>query len=225
MLHVEQVAVDKSWLVVGPVRSGSRAIVRSIYSLYRYDFNIINQINPDDIVRPIKPLDIIHTHDLAWLNQVNKNTEVIISTRNPVESALSWCILPKLGDYHFYNFNLKHLSKLKSIEVKKFYLDPNDFLKVYDNIVNFYKQIQLKDNYRIIDYSEWSNDVTQIFRRLNFNVDTHIKYIQYLPVKNPGTPAEWIENWEDISEVCKPLTTNALSLIPLTFITHPFNKR
>ena len=215
---------DKSWLIIGPGRTGSRAIVRSVYCLYAYDFNVINKINPNDIVRPIKPFDVIHTHDLFWLNQVNENTEVIISTRNPVDSALSWCILPKLGDYHFYSHNKEHISKLKSMEIKKFYLDPNEFLKVYNNAINFYKQIQLKDNYRIIDYGEWSNDPKQIFCKLNFNVNEHTKYLKYLPIKNPGSPIEWIENWEEISDICKTLTTNALSLIPNTLITHTFNE-
>lgn len=216
--------MDKSWLVVGPGRTGSRAIVRSIYSLYKYDFNIINKVNPTDAIRPIKPMDVIHTHDLSWLDQVNENTEVIISTRNPIESALSWCILPKLGRYHFYIYTKEYISELKSIEVKKFYLNPDDFLKSYNTIINFYKQLQLKNRYRIIDYSEWSNDPKQIFRRLDFNVDEHIKYLRYLPIRNPGSPIKWIENWEDISEICKTLTTDALSLIPNTLITHTLNQ-
>jgi hypothetical protein len=216
--------VDKSWIVVGPVRTGSRTIVRSIYCfLHKYNFSIINKINPNDAIRPIKPLDVIHTHDLSWLDQVTENTEVIISTRNPVESALSWCILPKLGSYHFYIYNEEVSSKVKSIEIKKFYLNPNSFLEVYNNIVTFYKNLQLKNNYRIIDYSEWSDDPTQIFHKLNFNIE-HIKYLKYLPIKNPGSPDQWIENWEEISEICKSLPTNAISLIPNTLITHTFDE-
>jgi hypothetical protein len=216
--------VDKSWLVVGPGRTGSQVITMSIHSLYKYDFSIIDKVGPNDAVRPIKPFDVIHTHNPAWLNQVNENTEVIISTRNPIESALSWCILPKLGKYHFYIHNKEYISEFKSVEINKFYLDPDDFLKVYSTIINFYKQLQLKDRYRIIDYSEWSNDTKQIFRRLDINVDEHIKYLRYLPIRNPGSPAKWIENWEDISEICKTLTTDALSLIPNTLITHTLDE-
>lgn len=214
--------VDKSWLVIGPGRTGSLVIVQSIYSLYKYNFNVINIINPTDIVRPIKPLDVVHTHELSWLNEVNENTEVIISTRNPVESALSWCILPKLDNYHFYSYNKEHLTKLKSTKIKKFYLDPNEFLRYYGNVIDFYKQIQLKDNYRIIDYSEWSNDPKQIFNKLNFNINN--AHIKYLPIKNPGSPIEWIENWEEISDICNSLQKNLISLIPLTFIPHTFDK-
>jgi len=79
--------VDKSWLVIGPGRTGSLTIVRSIYALYNYDFNVITYVGPCEKVRPIKPLDVVHVHDIKWLHEVNENTEVIISTRNPIESA------------------------------------------------------------------------------------------------------------------------------------------
>jgi hypothetical protein len=206
--------VGKSWLVLSPGRTGSLTIVRSIYSLYKYDFNIITYVGPYEDVRPIKPFDVVHVHDLKWLDQVNENTEVIISTRDPIESTLSWCILPEIGEYHFYPFKEDDVAKLKSIKVKKFYLDPNKFLKIYDSIVCFYKQLKLKDNYHIVDYSDWSDDPTQILRKLGYDVDAPSKY---LTMKNPGSHCDWIENWEEISELCK-------SLVPNTLITDAPNK-
>ena len=206
--------VDKSWLVIGPGRTGSLTIVRSIYSLYDYDFNVITYVGPYEGVRPIKPLDIVHTHDLKWLDQVNENTEVIISTRDPIESTLSWCILPEIGEYHFYPFKKEDVYKLKSIKIKKFYLDPNKFLRIYNSIVNFYKQLQMKDNYHVIDYSGWSNDPTKILHKLGYQIDAPSNM---LTIKNPGSHGDWIENWEEISQICK-------SLIPNTLVTHTSNE-
>jgi hypothetical protein len=207
--------VDKSWLVIGPGRTGSLTIVRSIYSLYKYDFNIITHVGPNEIIRPIKPLDIVHTHTLKWLDEVNENTEVIISTRNPIESTLSWCILPKLGAYHFYPYKNADVVKLNSIKVEKFYLDPDKFLSYYNNTMDFYKQLPMKDSYHIIDYSEWSNDPTQILRKLGYGVDAPGKY---LTMKNPGPHCDWIENWEEISELFKSLS------VPNPLVTHSSNK-
>jgi hypothetical protein len=199
--------VDKSWLVLSPGRTGSLTIVRSIYSLYKYDFNVITHIGPNEIIRPIRPLDVVHTHNLKWLDQVNENTEVIISTRDPIGSTLSWCILPEIGDYHFYPFKDEDVIKLNSIKVKKFYLDPDKFLSIYNRTMDFYKQLPMKDNYHIVDYSEWSDDSTQILRKLGYNVDAPSKY---LTMKNPGSHSDWIENWEEISELCKSLVPNTL---------------
>jgi hypothetical protein len=202
--------VAKSWLVIGPGRTGSLTIVRSIYSLYKYDFNVITHIGPNEVTRPIKPLDVVHTHDLKWLNEVNEDTEVIISTRNPVESTLSWCILPEIGDYHFYPYKEEDMNKLKSMEIKKFYLSPSKFLSTYIRTVNFYKKLQLKDSYKILDYSEWSDDPSKILRKLGHGVDSPIKY---LTAKNPGSHCDWIENWEEISKISESLPKSVNDLI------------
>jgi hypothetical protein len=203
--------VDKSWLVISPGRTGSLTIVRSIYALYKYDFNVITHVGPNEDVRPIKPLDVVHTHNLLWLNQVNENTEVVVSTRNPIESTLSWCILPKLGEYHFYPYKKEDVDKINSIQVNKFYLDPNKFLSIYNNTIDFYKQLLIKDNYHIIDYSEWSDNPKQILRKLGYNIDAPNKY---LTMKNPESHCDWIENWEEILELVKSLS------VPNTLITH-----
>ena len=202
--------MDKSWLVVSPGRTGSLTIVRSIYSLYKYDFNVITHVGPETKIRPIQPLDVVHAHDLKWLNQVNDDTEVIISTRNLVESALSWCILPEIGDYHFYPYKEEDMDKLKSIEIKKFYLSPSKFLSTYIRMVNFYKKLQIKDSYKILDYSEWSDDPSKILRILGYDADAPVKY---LTAKNPGSHSDWIENWDEIMSISKSLPNNANDLI------------
>jgi hypothetical protein len=202
--------VDKSWLVIGPGRTGSLTIARSIYSLYKYDFNVITHVGPNEISRPIKPLDVVHAHDLKWLDQVNENTEVIISTRNLIESALSWCILPMIGDYHFYPYMEEDMDKLKSIEIKKFYLSPSKFLSTYIRIVNFYKNLKFKDSYKILDYSEWADDPSKILHKLGYNVNAPVKY---LTAKNPGSHNDWIENWDEIISISKSLPKNASDII------------
>jgi hypothetical protein len=202
--------VDKSWLVLGPGRTGSLTIVRSIYSLYNYNFNIITYAGPREVLRPIKLSEVVHAHDLTWLDQVNEDTEVIISTRNPVESALSWCIVPEIGTYHFYPHKKEDMDKLKSIKIKKFYLSPSKFLSTYTKIVNFYKNLQIKDSYKILDYSEWSDDPSKILSKLGYNGEAPIKQ---LTAKNPGSHRDWIENWEEISRISESLPKSVNDLI------------
>ena len=213
MLHAEQVVADKSWLIVSPGRTGSKTIVNSIryYALCKYNSKI-NYVGPNEISKPIKSYDIVHSHNPKWLNEINDNTKVIISSRDMIESTLSWCIVPKInyldGEYHFYPYKISSIVKFNLINnnVKnKFYVDPTHFLSIYYDIVKFYKETQIKDSYHILDYSEWADQPSTILRKLNYDIDVPEKF---LPLKNPGPHSDWIENWEEILEISKSLPNN-----------------
>lgn len=207
--------INKSWLIVGPGRTGSLTIVNSIlsqYILHGYKANMLTYVGPDNISRPINPLEIVHVHNTDWLEQVNSNTEVIISTRDLVESALSWCILPKLGDFHFHAKNKEAMIKFDLLETKiktnqsKFYLHPDVFLSNYYRVVDFYKKLKIKNSYILIDYSDWEHQPSNILQKLNFK----FLYIpkKFLTMKNPGKSSDWITNWEEITEICNFLPRN-----------------
>jgi len=201
----------KSWLVLGPGRTGSFTIVSSIYALYKNKVAIENQIGPGCPVRPIKPGNVIHTHNLDWLAEITEDTCVIISTRNPIESALSWCIRPKINRYHFFQNKKEDIFDIKFLKIEKFYLSPAVFLSIYNSVVvDFYLQLKMQDSYHLLDYNDWNKNPAQILRKLGYNIDVSM---DYFPIKNPWSPSDWIENWEEISEICSTLPNNVNDLL------------
>lgn len=190
-----------NWLIIGPGRTGSNAIVRTIYSLYGYKKHLYNYINPHTVPHSLSKGDIVHSHDNNWLLYATEYTRVIISTRDPVESALSWCIQPHLNKWHFYN-NKKDIKFLNELQIKKFVLDPNTFLEHYNKVKKFYNEIKILPHYRVIDYSDWCNDPSKICTLLGINIKIKTNT---LPLKNPGTPSDWIENFDEIFDIIKTL--------------------
>lgn len=193
----------ESWLIVSPGRTGSLTIVRAIYQLYNFDFSKINYISPNFEPKDIKPFDIIHSHNIEWLNYVADHTTVIVSTRNPIESALSYCILPEIGTYHFYPFKKEDVEKVNSFKIKKFYLDTEKFLETYKSCISFYNKIKLKKNYKVLDYSQWNENPKSIAKLLGLNLDLDLKH---LTLKNPGKHKDFILNWEEIEKLCQKLS-------------------
>ena len=70
------------------------------------------------------------------------------------------------------------------------------------NVYNFYKNLELSDDITIIDYSEIKDDYTVIYDLLDLPKPANY---QRIPIKNPGTPEQWITNWEEISELISKL--------------------
>lgn len=202
--------MNDSWLIIGPGRTGSQAIARSLYSLYKFDFDKIKYIDSLEQPKPIGPGTIVHAHNMAWFNIIKNDINVVISTRNPVESALSWVIRPKLVKYHFFGFKEEDINEHRNIKITKFHVTKENFLFYYNKAMNFYNNLRIKKNWHVLDYSDWSSDPTQILKKLNFNVNVSLNE---LTIKNPGKHSDWIENYEEINDLCKTLVTKA----PLIF--------
>jgi len=202
-------AVAKSWLVLSPKRTGSLAIVRSLYALYNYDANKFNYVSPSDSPHSIQQDFIIHTHNIDWIEFVTENTEVIISVRDPVESSLSWCIQPLLKEWHFYPWQVDKVNEIKKIE--GFYLNPKDFIQSYENTIQWYNDLKIKDSYKILNYADWKDNPSTILTRLGY--DTIAKENR-LTLKNPGMPERWIKNYDEISDIANKLSRE----IPLSYL-------
>jgi hypothetical protein len=54
----------------------------------------------------------------------------------------------------------------------------------------------------IIDYNEIKDDYTLMYERLGIPKPNGY---QRLPIKNPGSPEQWVTNWEEISELISKL--------------------
>jgi hypothetical protein len=139
--------VDKKWIIVGPGRTGSLLIVRSLYVFYGFNYSKFTYLGPNVVPKPLEPNSIVHSHDPNWVNFADDNTRVIVSTRDPVESALSWCIQPMIGKWHIMN-----IRDLNQTCITKFVLDPNTLLRTYNKIINFYKNFVVLPEYTVLNY-------------------------------------------------------------------------
>jgi hypothetical protein len=201
----------KKWMVVGPGRTGSGFIVDVILNYYSKQKQIITYVGPPasyDIKRIDEKINlVIHTHSIeSFLKYKDKCDHIILSTRNMVDSAISWLIQREIGMWHIYDTN-----QLKTVEhnrVKKPF-DYDFFLNQYGNAKWFYETIKPHINNSVItiDYQEIYNGPNHIINLLNLcNTSDTSKF--RLPIKNPGLPQEWFTNWEEISEKIVSLNKN-----------------
>jgi hypothetical protein len=190
-----------SWIVISPGRTGSGVICAALYNIYSKNSPNNLKFHHAGIVNhlPMKYLDLVHTHKIDDLNLALEDTQCVLSTRNMVESALSFCIQPHIGYWHVY----KH-DNIPSINIKPFVLNIDDFFYHYNNAVQFFKTIgnKLQKNTIVIDYEEFCNDTNNISNILGYGVELNsIK----LPIKNPGMHKDWILNWDEIEPIISAL--------------------
>lgn len=190
------------WLVLSPGRTGSKIIVDCIKSAYRDQGLRLNHIMTEDEVSVIPNLSIIHSHGVFDTHHAASGVKVILSTRDMIESAISWSIVHRIGKHHLYPESDQLKIDQLNNKIPSFYLSPGDFYLQYRNICDFYKNLQLSENITIIDYAEIKDDHTVVYDRLDLPKPTNY---HRLPIKNPGTPDQWITNWEEISELISKL--------------------
>ena len=113
-----------SWIVCGPGRTGSfltASYVKQVYAAQGIKMRAVYHYAPVD--RICIPGEIVHTHRMSADNNINndKNVNTILSTRDMVDSTLSWCIQPHIGSWHL---NIVDMHKFKIVP---FRLDPKNF--------------------------------------------------------------------------------------------------
>jgi len=203
-------ATDK-WLVLSPKRTGSKLITDFICNVYECNLTPIPFIGPMDHDYINKDFFIKHSHSLEDYFKLKNDPSVriIISTRDMVESSLSWCIaIRNFGKFHCYDKNNKLI-------IKKFKLDPSEFLYTYNQTKDFYNLTYFFDLgctlpfspvggiTTYIDYDEFKNNSKKLFKKLNlqkYSKTTSLK----LPIKN-DPHKDWIDNWKEISLLTKSL--------------------
>ena len=136
----------------------------------------------------------------------------MLSTRDMVESALSWCIYPKIGRFHLYP--TRHQNRIDELKesIPSFHLPKGDLFWKYRHIKAFYDSIattpmQLTAS---IDYEDIKNDPATVYDILD--VAKPIAYTQ-MAIKNPGTHEQWITNWDEIVEFIAKLERNPLKIL------------
>ncbi|CAK0772620.1 hypothetical protein CCP3SC1AL1_620018 [Gammaproteobacteria bacterium] len=219
---------EDSYVVVGPGRTGSRYIVDIIRLAYNKHRIKLNYCMPTLTSENFESLGTIyHSHNLEIFKIKNLNTKFILSTRNVVDSALSWCVLDNnawgtnpINKYHLYpkrhtlhNFFIENYKKT----IPSFYLDPEVLMSCYNRVKMFYQSITKKELERsiIIKYNETPIFLNTIINKLNFEIPA-IYFNMFdgilLPIKNPGTPNQWIKNWNEIEDLILPLESNPENL-------------
>jgi hypothetical protein len=196
-----------NWLVLGPKRSGTWAVARALLSYKPY--KLFSRIEPSATPTTVFSGSLVHSHNIGWLDFVNDNTGIAICVRNPIGSAFSNCILPKFGNknnqpiWHFEQGDEKIIDQLgKNIE--PFYLNPELFALEMSGADAFYKQIMNWPHWKrcsIIEYESWESDPTLILSQLGMEY-----YTPKWPLKNPGTPQQWIKNFDEIMDCSKSIS-------------------
>jgi|GEM_PF-6081039 len=200
-----------SYIVLGPGRTGSYYIVTLLKYFYLQENRIFLKTLPESEVKSIEPYTIYHSHTKEIIKLKNENTKIILSIRNVVNSALSWCIQPYIKKWHLTPRDLLNF------EIVPFYLDPLKFMNYYDSAKNFYQYFTKEslEKITIIDYDDMldSDDKLNydaILNKLNLKITKPI--LDPLIVKNPGTYPQWIKNWEEIKSM-----SNGLEADPKSF--------
>jgi hypothetical protein len=202
-----------SYIILSPGRTGSKYIINMLRFFHLKNWIFLKYNGPDLEVKSIEPYNIYHSHTKEIIKLKNENTKIILSIRNVVNSALSWCIQPYIKKWHLSP------KDLLNFEIVPFYLDPLTFISHYNNIKCFYQYITKEsiENIIIINYddvlhSDGRLNYDVILNKLNLESTTYPPmnhpWVDYFPVKNPGTYPQWIKNWEEIKSICDGLETD-----------------
>lgn len=184
------------WAVLSPGRTGSKVIVDCIRNSYVHQNIDLIAFTPDSTAEINRGATLIHSHQCDIYQQLREaNYSIVVSTRDMVDSTISWCIQKHLGAWHLYSkddyFNIK---------IEPFVLNMETFYEYYDVAIVFYRSmtkslLQYNSKVKIIDYNEFENDHTVIYELLDLPMPS---FEMSVPLKNPGSPESWIKNWHDI---------------------------
>lgn len=195
----------KSWLIVGPGRTGSKLIVDTLRGVYRSKkIDPIYHSPEHAIIDPAQSYCVYHSHRVEdYLKLLNTDTQLVLSTRDMIDSALSYCIQEQTNIWHTY----ANLPQTK-LEIKPFHLDLARFDHYYNRVNNFYVEIlpHLNNKTFIIPYSEITNGYRKILELLNLNWVYLPNYV--MPIKKPGNFPDWIINWDKIVNHIETLNRN-----------------
>ena len=192
---------DDTWVILSPTRTGSKTLVYCIEQSYSVSSIRLNLYFPEDKPTgklPYKSIWHSHTHEI--LNHLNDKTKVVLSVRDPKEIALSVCIVEHFKHWHIQRSNLKLVSQTKK-SVPKYKIDPDKFVFQFREILMWYN-VPINRNYIKVDYNDFKDDVHGIYGILDIPAPPYT----FLPiVQNPAPLKDWVENWDEISEIYNDL--------------------
>jgi len=186
---------DDSWIVISARRTGSKVITDIIQDAYTQKNIRLRYLSPSADVSTLHDYRtfIKHSHNPADLIHTYKY--VVYSTRDPVESVLSWFIREKIVPWHLYSDRHTSLLSKGSDLIVPFYLPPDKFREQYLVVQSFYKDIRLPDHAQVVDYSAFRDNPANLHDILGLD---KLPIKGKIPIKNPGEHKQWILNWDEI---------------------------
>jgi len=187
-------------LVLSPGRTGSTLIFKL--------FSQVTKLTPKsrehtDNKVPLKPKEILHSHNISDINLGNQHTLHIVSKRNIIETTFSSLIGRNTKHWIYY--------KNQNITINRFQTTKNDFLGVYQKVRKYYEDLKsvLPNQSVVIDYSDFQDNFENLFHILNINKNYYkLSDKNVIPVKTPGSHKEWIINYDEIYEYAQTLNPN-----------------
>jgi len=186
------------YAVYSPMRTGSMAIIGLLQQFYPQ----LQKMEVYDGCSAIVPNTVLHTHDLeqylAWTRKLPR-TNRIISIRNPRESLVSLLYQEVTQVSHIWD------DQPPRPPVATYIPNPRRLLvDLYDQLISAYFQLAQRDlsQHLVIDYCQFSQDPDGLLPPL-LGIDQALpsRCIWIKSIRNPGGPAEWFTNWEEISAI------------------------
>lgn len=187
----------KNWIVLAPMRSGSKLIVdviRNYYLIEKYlkyfyldpNTKFVN-INPT-----IKSPWILHSHTVEEIQEyINSDAIIVLNDRDILESVLSRLIVDQTKKWHHYRHSTR--------TIVPFTLDLYKFIEYYNHHLNFKKVVKNYKNkaHYILDYSLFKNDPMIITKQLNLSIKRNNEKYN-LSIKYPESYDKWFINWNQV---------------------------
>lgn len=193
-----------NWIVLGPLRSGSKLVVDIITNIYIQNIIHLQYFNPatnaESVLNWSKSNWILHSHSPKVVKDIILNSDrsklkIILTSRDVIAASLSRCILDQTNIYHMYLGYPKTF-----ITIKPFKLDIERYKLFYNEHQNVFAEVQNYDidvDYKL-DYDSYENDPFLIAKYLEMENFMKRKFTRNIPLKNPGTYDQWFINWDDI---------------------------
>jgi len=200
------ISLENSYVILSPGRTGSMIVSTCIGNMYqRVCQKTPTWFHPASPLKNILPGEVWHYHNIDIINNLHPDTQLIISTRLPINSALSYIRAEMIGVYH--------LDLLDERSIPKYYIDKKRLLEKLAYISEWYKQLKLagikQRKHFVIDYSQFENDVGNIFNILNLGTMPAGNLFITKPM--PGRIDEWFENWKEIKNIIRSLDNRKIN--------------
>lgn len=191
----------QNWIVLAPMRSGSKLIVEVIRNYYLIEKKInYKYLNPntkfDDIQFLANTHWIFHSHKHNDIQKyIASKAKIVLNDRDILESVLSRLIVDQTKEWHYYQH--------KRPEIVQFKLNLSLFKKYYREHLQFRNSInQFKHlvNY-ILEYNFFQNNPLIILKYLGLSIDHNLNLQYNLPIKRPGLYEQWFENWHEVKDL------------------------
>lgn len=189
----------KNWIVLAPIRSGSKLIVdviQNYYSIEKYlNYSYLDPNTKFVNINPkIKSPWILHSHNVEEIQEyINSDAIIVINDRDILESVLSRLIVDQTKKWHYYGHRPR--------TIMPFTLDLYKFIDYYNHHLNFKKVVKNHKHkaHYILDYSLFKNDPMIIAKKLNLSI-THNNEKYNLSIKYPESYDKWFINWNQVKD-------------------------